>query len=200
MGLDCLPVGVPKLGSESKWRELMEKAYKKQKFPAGKESLFREIVIQPYACVNAPLIGESAEANAWALSKKASDNDISDAEFIGEMSGYYVLPLVKDCAGLPKYTNAGLYKGVDETSFRGEFLSDCEALIGADLVARAWTNYMRPEEAVDFGEVLLDHAVAARMRDDAGNPAVRKQIDILECAGRWYRFWGEKGHPIQAYW
>ena len=26
-----------------------------------------------------------------------------------------------------------------------------------------------------------------------------EQIDILECAGRWYVFWGQRGYPIWGY-
>jgi hypothetical protein len=28
---------------------------------------------------------------------------------------------------------------------------------------------------------------------------IAEQLDIVRAAGRWYIFWGERGHPIRAW-
>jgi hypothetical protein len=73
-----------------------------------------------------------------------------------------------------------------------------------------------PEAAVAFGQVLL---AAADVAETAGVvPGPRRtvlarlgvartaapveladQLDIARAAGRWYIFWGERGHAIRAW-
>src|SRR5688500_121780 len=121
------------------------------------------------------------------------------------MRGYYVLALLRgNCDGIPNFTHAGMYDGVDETSFRGAFLEACEDLVGQDLFITAWTDCMRPEKAVDFGKQLLeaaDHAAEAgppppkppARRWWSGKPkpgpSFEEKLEILRTAGRWYVFW-----------
>jgi hypothetical protein len=121
--------------------------------------------------------------------------------------------------GLPKYSNGGMYGGLDGTSFRGSFLSQCEGLLGSNLLDRAWTLVMRPADAVSYGKQLL--AIAGRAaRGEIIPPfpqkknvwvggdkpiqesdvTVEEQIGILRAAGAWYVYWGERGHPIHGWW
>jgi hypothetical protein len=128
--------------------------------------------------------------------------------------GYYVLRLV-NCDGVPKYSSGGLYDGVDETSFRGAFLNDCRDVLGKDLLDEAW-NSKSPEAAVAYGQALLAKADAAetagltpvprrtilswlRLARTAEPVAIAEQLDIVRAAGRWFVFWGERGHPIRAW-
>ncbi len=96
------------------------------------------------------------------------------------------------CDGVPAYSNAGLYAAVDETSFRGEFLKSCADVIDERLLNAAWEHKF-PEAAVAYGRALLAAADAAERRAPAD------QLKIVRAAGRWFVFWGERGHAIRAY-
>jgi hypothetical protein len=119
------------------------------------------------------------------------------------------------CDGVPNYSHGGLYDGVDETSFRGAFLQDCPDVLGKDLLSEAWNNKL-PEAAISYGQALLAAAAAAETRSFATKPwhtilsriglakaaepvAIAEQLDIVRAAGRWFIFWGERGHPIRAW-
>jgi len=131
-----------------------------------------------------------------------------------KFEGYYVVRLVK-CDGVPQYSNGGLYEGADETSFRGSFLNDCQDVLKKDLLNDAW-NHKFPEAAITYGKALL---AAADSTEAAGRTpkrrhtllsrlglaktdepiAIAEQLDIVRSARRWFIFWGERGHPIRAW-
>ena len=218
MGLDVFPAGRPKPGHEARWAELMQKLYDGDEESEPEAERRMEISIPPYADLGAPRVGEDAAADAWLLAQPGRDPGKSDAKILQEMHGYYVLALLRGtCDGIPNFTHAGLYHGVDETSFRGSFLEACEDLVGKELVTTAWTGCMRPEEAVGYGQKLLDAAERAaaagppapkppprswwggKAKARAQAPSFAEQLAILRTAGRWYIFWGKRGHPIQAW-
>jgi hypothetical protein len=223
MGLDLVPLGRPKPGHEVEWAKLMQTLYEggREREKAAKRR--EEISIQPYEAIGAPRVGYDAEADAWAIARKDPARRVTDAELIEHMHGYYVVELMAGkCDGVPRYTHGGLYDGVDETSFRGKFLEPCQDLLGEDLLSEAWTEVMRPEEAVAYGKRLLDVAERAaaangigassaqpappppRAEDGEDEPltydfSLAEKVDILRSAGRWYIYWGERGHPISAW-
>ena len=225
MGLDCVPLGVAKPGHEAEWRRIMESIYADGTLAEALRGRLLDISVNAFEVLGAPTVGTDPEADTWVLERKPEDSEHTDDEFLREMQGYRVLDLVPEsCAGLPQYTNGGLYDGIDQTSFRGAFLQSCEDIIGAKLLERAWTDVMRPEEAIEYGNALLD--AAARTRAVGGNtePApdeargmlsrllgrarrrsrdddlpLEEKLHILASAGNWYRFWGERGHPIWAF-
>ncbi|WP_091735646.1 hypothetical protein [Phenylobacterium immobile] len=138
------------------------------------------------------------------------------AGVLKDFHGHYALPLVV-CDGLPQWTHANLYEGVDETSFRGEFLEGCGSVLSRSLIDRAWGNFF-PEDAVDYGRALLSAADAAERKGPITPPPKRglfarlslargaakpelfpDQLEIVRAAGRWFVFWGERGHPIRAW-
>ena len=218
MGLDVLPAGRPKPGFEARWAELMQKLYDGDKETEEEAERRFEISIPPYADVGAPRVGEDPAADAWLLAQPGRDPSKSDAQILEEMRGYCVLALLHgNCDGIPNFTHAGMYDGVDETSFRGKFLEACEDLIGKELVTMAWTDCMRPDEAVDYGKQLLDAAERAaqagpppakpparrwwggKAQAQAQGPSFDEKLQILRVAGRWYIFWGSRGHPIVAW-
>lgn len=218
MGLDLVPLGRPKPGHETEWAKLMETLYDGDREREKAAKRRTEISILPYEAVGAPRVGYDAEADAWALARKNQAKGVSDAELIQELHGYYVLELMTGkCDGVPSYTHAGLYDGVDETSFRGALLEACEEFLGEELASEAWTEVMRPEEAVAYCKKLLAAAEKAagqssspparqaRARDRDPDEESEKQIsheekiEIVRAAGRWYLFWGERGHPIVAW-
>ena len=106
-----------------------------------------------------------------------------------------------------------LYEGIDETSFRGSFLEDCRDVIDLQLLEAAWENKL-PEAAIDYGKALLAAANAAEappapvrkgllsrfgFRKSPDRLPLPEQLDIVRAAGRWFIFWGERGHPVRAY-
>jgi len=215
MGLDLMPFGRAKPGHEAEWEELMKTVYagEQETEEAGDRRL--EISITPYDDIGVPRVGYDPEANAWVLARRPPDSGLSDAEFLEKYKGHYVTPLVENCDGLPAYSNAGDYDGIDKTSFRGSFLKDCEELLGQELLERAWTRMMKPAAAVTYGRELLaiaDRAEAGEIKPTFpgkpkyklvggelvtdGTESVADLIDILRAAGRWYVFWAERGHPI----
>ena len=110
------------------------------------------------------------------------------------------------CDGLPRYSNAALGY-VEEFSFRAEFLRDCEEILGEDLLERGYET-MTAEEMGAYGMELLGRAETyAREQgiamdkletDDEESPQFK--LDVMLAAGRWCRFWAERGHILDPYW
>lgn len=122
--------------------------------------------------------------------------------------------------GEPRYTHAGLYPGVDETSFRGKFLEVCTAVLEPDLLKGAWA-YMMPNEAVAYGRALAHAIEQVKVRGPLPPPPpprrgllarllfgepkpveeceLSEQLDIVQAASEWYTYWGERGYPILIY-
>ena len=159
-------------------------------------------------------MGHDRAANEWILKARKAKTPEEVAAVLKEFEGYYVLRLV-ECDGVPKYSNEGMYEGVDETSFRGAFLNDCRDVLSKKLLNEA-SNHKFPEESVAYGKALLAAAAAA---EAAGQPlkrrasllsrlrrtkerepvAIAEQLEIVRAAGRWFVFWGEHGHAIRAW-
>ena len=212
MGLDLVVEGCAKPGHESEWRVLIERSFSGSDVSEAEIARFREINIPGYQRVGAPRVGSDAAADEWIINAQRAQTPEEKAAALQKYSGYYVLRLLES-DGIPKYSNGGLYQGVDETSFRGEFLRDCENVIDKRMLDTAWGHKL-PEAAIEYGRALLAAADAAEKspRDaprgllarlgvaKSREPApLSEQLDIARAAGRWFIFWGELGHPIRAY-
>lgn len=166
-----------------------------------------------YQHIGAPRVGHDSTANQWILEARKAKTPEEFAAVLKEFDGYYAVRLIK-CDGVPAYSNGGLYDGAAETSFRGSFLNDCQDVLSKDLLNDAW-NHKFPDEAVAYGKALLAAADAAET-DKGPKPrrsilsrlgvtkkrepiTMAEQLDIVRSAGRWYVFWGERGHPIRAW-
>jgi hypothetical protein len=175
---------------------------------------FQEISIPGYQRLGAPRVGFDGAADAWIIQKRKAETPTDRAAVLREFHGYYVLRLAQ-CDGVPQYSNGGLYDGIDETSFRGDFLKDCADVLGKDTLDDAWNSKM-PEAAVSYGRALLAAADAAEAAGLTPRPrtsflsrigltratepiSIAEQLNIVRAAGRWFIFWGERGHPIHAY-
>lgn len=217
MGLDLIVEACAKGGHEAEWRRFVERAFDYEELSQAETDRFAEISIPAYERLDAPRVGFDSAADAWITEKQNARTPEEIAAAVQTFHGYYVVALVKS-DGVPKFSHGGLYDGVDETSFRGKFLELCPNVLTKDTLRLAWDNKM-PELAVDYGRSLLAAATAARA---AGAPVVPKakpglltrlglgrrapdpppleeQIEIVEAAGRWFVFWGERGHPIRAW-
>ena len=212
MGLDLTVEGCARLGHEQEWHDLLARSFADEELADAHVKRFQQISIPGYERLGAPRVGYDDVANEWILKARNAKTLEEAATVLKEFEGYYVVRLV-ECDGVPRYSSGGLYEGADETSFRGAFLKSCKDVLRKDLLRKAW-NHKFPEEAVAYGEALLAAADAA----EAGRGAKRRrtlfaqlglvkeaepvtmeeQLDIVRAAGRWFIFWGKRGHPIRA--
>ena len=224
MGLDLTVEAAAKPGHEAEWRRIMGRSFQNEQLSDAEIVQFQEISIAGHENVGAPRVGFDAAADAWIAEVRGADTPEAVAQVIEHFHGHYVLPLVK-CDGLPLYTHANLYEGVDETSFRGEFLKLCTDIVTDDKIAEAWEHKF-PEDAVRYGQALLAAADAAEAdgpppprpprpepekkgllarlfgKKEVAEPDPEpwdEQLRIVRAAGRWYVFWGERGHAIRAF-
>jgi hypothetical protein len=214
MGLDLVVEGCASAGHEDEWRRLLKRSFADKELSEAEVARFREISVPGYERIGAPRVGSDSAADQWILKARKAEKPEDVAAVLKEFDGYYVVRLV-ECDGVPKYSNADAYAGADETSFRGAFLSDCRDVLSKGLLNDAW-NHKFPEEAVAYGKALL---AAADAVEEAGRVpeqrrgllsrlglakktepvAIAEQLDIVRAAGRWFVFWGERGHAIRAW-
>ncbi|MDZ4375893.1 MAG: hypothetical protein U1C74_31305 [Phenylobacterium sp.] len=216
MGLDLLVESGAKPGHEAEWRRAMQSSFEQGLHSEAEIARFREISIPPYERLDPPRVGRDEAANAWILGVQNATTPDEIATVLRDFDGYFAVALV-ECDGVPKYSHGGLYDGLDETSFRGSFLTACGDVLGHDLIEDAW-NHKMPDAAVSYGEALLEAARAASAagapppktrksgflaklfaRDPPPGEPFEEQLKIVEAAGRWYVFWGERGHAIRAW-
>jgi hypothetical protein len=220
MGLDLVVEGCARPGHEREWRSLLERAFADEQLTDAETARFQEVSIPGYQRIGAPQVGSDNAANEWILEARQAKSPEEVAAVLKEFGGYHVVRLVK-CDGVPAYSNGGLYDGADETSFRGAFLNDCTDVLSTDLLNEAWESKF-PEEAIRYGKALLKAADLAEAdgrtpkapeskrsllaRLGITKPAkppeplpISEQVEIVRSAGRWYVFWGERGHPIRAW-
>lgn len=216
MGLDLIVEGCAKRGHEEEWRRAVEAAFSGGDVTDAEVERFAEISIPPYQRLDAPRVGYDEAANAWIIEAANAKSAEEIATLLKDSHGYYALRLV-ECDGVPKYSHGGLYEGLDETSFRGAFLTDCGDVLEQRLIDEAWGHKL-PDDAIAYGRALLAAAAAAPTEVAPRPPPktgllarlglakkpleripVDEQREIVEAAGRWFIFWGERGHPIRAW-
>ena len=212
MGLDLVVEGCAKTGHEAEWRQIMERSFADEQLSEAEISRFKAIIIPGYERLGAPRVGFDEAADAWIIEARNAKTPEEVAATLKDFHGYWVLRLVKS-DGVPAYSNSGLYEGVDETSFRGQFLKDCTNVIDGRLVDAAWEHKL-PEAAIAYGRALLAAAEEAERsprrtersflsRLGLAKPVeplpFEEQLDIVRAAGRWFVFGGERGHAIRAY-
>lgn len=180
MGLDWIPADVPKLGHEAEFESLRKKL-----------------------SWNLPFVSRH-----WK--KRYAEIAISPCETIAEPEGNHWGAADTSCPGIPQFTHAGAYDGVDQTSFRGEFVLICQDLVTEDLRQRAYSPFT-PEEAIEYGRRLyhqaskiatskgLDPAAAHAGADDDPRDSIEGQIEVFRAASEWFVFWGEKGHGVRPW-
>ena len=211
MGLDLCVEGRAIPGHEVEWESLIRRFIREDELSEDEIERFQSISLPAYAALDAPRVGSDPAADDWIANQMA--DRMSREQALTEYNGYYALALIQ-CDGLPKFTNSGLYEGVDETSFRGKFLESCNMVLSKKMIEEAW-NHRMPQEAVAYGKSLLAAATDARNGNTfvprrpsilralfGGQPEIiplDQQLDIVETAGRWFVFWGSRGHPIRAY-
>ena len=206
--------GCAKPGHEHEWRRLLERSFADKELSEAEVARFGEICIPGYERIGAPRVGYDNAANQWILKAQNAKTPEEVAAVLKKLEGYYVVRLV-ECDGVPKYSHGGLYEGADDMSFRGAFLNGCQDILNKDLLNEAW-NHKFPVEAVEYGKTLLAAAQAAEaagraptrrrtllsrlgLANESEPIAMADQLEIVRAAGRWFIFWGERGHPIRAW-
>jgi hypothetical protein len=214
MGLDLVVEGCAKPGHEDEWRRLLERSFSDKELSETEVARFGEICIPGYERIGAPRAGYDDAANQWIMKAQKAETPEDVAAALKKFEGYYVVRLV-ECDGVPKYSHGGLYEGADETSLRGTFLNDCKDVLSKNLLNEAW-NHKFPEQAIAYGKRLLAAADAAEangrvptlgrtllsrlgLAKEREPVAIADQLDIVRSAGRWFVFWGERGHPVRAW-
>lgn len=224
MGLDLHPFPKPKPGYEAELSFLFFDLefhaggnwFLKMLFFLGGRSRKRmlarlkEISISPYETLGALQVGKSPEADAWAREQYAnrSDKSKSEAEFMAEMSGYYVLEILPPCLGFPVYSNWPLGY-VARSSFRGQFLHDCVDVIGEETLSCFYAN-QTAEGLAELGRrlqaaadaLMTQHGLtkedlARQAGEDFETPEM-EQLDILMDAADWCEYWSSRGHGMEA--
>lgn len=208
MGLDWLAGYRPKAGSEELFWQLFGEL--EVSMDEARLDQWRSLGVPSYECLGAPVVGVDPEADAWLIERLAGHGVFGDAARaqVVRLKGHVALELAPESYGLPMYTHGGLYDGVDETSFRGEFLYDCEACVGPELLAAA-TVRKRPADGLVYGEALCDAALVwARANgcehvigvyDWREDDPLARIAHIVDSAGRWCRFWASRGHLLDVW-
>ncbi len=214
MGLDLVVEGAAKPGHHDEWLRLLQRSFSDQVLSEIEIARFKEISVRGYENIGAPQVGREVAADQWILQARRAETPDEKAAILKEFDGYYAVRLV-NCDGVSSYSNGGLYDGVDATSFRGALLEKCRDVLTKDMLNKAWSHKL-PLESVAYGRNILALADAAQL---AGPPPQRRrsflsmiglvkepeplplaeQLDIVRSAGRWFIFWGERGHPIRAW-
>ena len=196
MGLDLVVEGCAKPGHEQEWRELLERSFADKQLSDAEVTRFQEISIPGYQRIGAPRVGLDPAANEWILQARMATTPEEIAAVLKEFHGYYTVRVV-NCDGVPKYSNAGLYEGADDTSFRGAFLNDCR-----DVLTRGRSLLTAADAAESEGRSekrrrgIFSFLGLSKEREPM---PIADQTDIVRAAGRWFIFWGERGHPIRAW-
>ena len=221
MGLAMRPMGKPKPGFEKRFVDIFEMLTKNNfpepsfldklkgiKYPT-KDELLQEWLanqIQTYETIKAPRVGQDKEADEWIINKY---NELEEKppleQFLKSYEGYYVIELAKEQDGVPVY----IALKQDENVFRGEFLRDCEDIIGEDLMSEAWNTKMA-NETLKYGNRLmevadklakehsLEYLKSQRLPPDTDEDTIESKLHILFSLAKWLIFYGKNGHGYEA--
>ena len=211
MGLDMRPLSKPKAGKEQRFYELYSLIPSENLSPDQREQLLEEwfaLGIPSYETIKAPQVGRDAQADAWLREQYDADDNPDKPPFdevYQDYQGYYVIELAQEQDSVPVYRAFGQ----DENVFRGQFLADCQELIGEDLLNEAWSNHLA-EEAVDYAQRLIAEVTPTAQQHgleylkdqyeppEAEPESLESQLHIVYSLARWLIFYGSRGHGYEA--
>ena len=211
MGLDMRPLSKPKAGKEQRFYELYSLIPSENLSPDQREQLLEEwfaLGIPSYETIKAPQVGRDAQVDAWLREQYDADDNPDKPPFdevYQDYQGYYVIELATEQDSMPVYRAFGQ----DANVFRGQFLADCQELIGEDLLNEAWSNHLA-EEAVDYAQRLLAAVTPAAQQHgleylkdqyeppEAEPESLESQLHIVYSLARWLIFYGSRGHGYEA--
>ena len=211
MGLDMRPLSKPKAGKEQRFYELYSLIPSENLSPDQREQLLEEwfaLGIPSYETIKAPQVGRDAQADAWLREQYDADDNPDKPPFdevYQDYQGNYVIELAPEQDSVPVYRAFGQ----DENVFRGQFLADCQELIGEDLLNEAWSNHLA-EESVDYAHRLIAAVTPAAQQHgleylkdqyeppEAEPESLESQLHIVYSLARWLIFYGSRGHGYEA--
>ena len=211
MGLDMRPLSKPKAGKEQRFYELYSLIPSENLSPDQREQLLEEwfaLGIPSYETIKAPQVGRDAQADAWLREQYDADDNPDKPPFdevYQDYQGYYVIELAPEQDSVPVYRAFGQ----DENVFRGQFLADCQELIGEDLLNEAWSNHLA-EEAVAYAQRLIAEVTPTAQQHgleylkdqyeppEAEPESLESQLHIVYSLARWLIFYGSRGHGYEA--
>lgn len=209
MGLDWNPGNRPRPGHESEFFRLFDRLRSGSKCRReAAERRLSEISISAFETLQTPQVGSDPYADAWALQVyEEQEPKATREEWLRQLEGFFVLDLVPECDGIPRYSNGSPGGYVESFSFRAEFLKGTAEIIGEDLLDLAWKS-MTPDEMRTCGEQLLAKAkqfadangIDLENLDTDNIDSIDAKLDIVVSAARWCLFWSERGHTLEAYW
>lgn len=216
MGLDWNPANKPVPGREQEY-EILRAALEAEAENSDEESdeeseasrRFFAATISAFDTLNAPTIGVDEIADAWAREQYLDGERTEPFEvWFDKVRGLRLVHLVPECPGIPRYSNGSPAGYVEPFSFRAQFLTLCEDIIGSEVLEQCFEN-KQADELVAFGRFLkttgLEYAAAQNvvvppLSDEFDENSPEWRADILVAAGEWCIYWGERGHPLEAYW
>ena len=226
MGLDWNPIGKPKPGHEEEFETLFRllngnrmtgsflERFKQLFHRFDREAATKrwfEIQISPFVTVRAPQVGLDPQADEWARARyrEGPKKDKTEAQFLEELKGYYVVALAPPCDGIPYYSN-GAAGYVEPYSFRAQFITnDCKDIIGSELLERCYHSCLAPGLAglgTELRSRARDYAfkhgishVEAIRELDAPEGSPESKAHILIAAAKWCEYWSSRGHGLEAY-
>jgi len=208
VGLDWLPANKPLPGHEDEHASLFKKlASGSSWFRKKRQRRFDEISVAAFETLCAPRVGIDTAATEWARARHAEANVEEPIEqFLAAMHGFYVVPLVPPCDGIPRYSNGSPGGYVEPYSFRAQFLRDCDEIVGNPLVEAAYETKL-PAELAAYADALQQAAsrFAAARGLRAENPeaedpdSLEFRLDVVSSAARWCRFWADRKHGLEAW-
>jgi len=219
MGLDWNPANKAIPGLEAEYEELRAaleneaESDEDSEENEGKESeasrKFFEASISAFDTLNVPTIGIDEIANQWAKENYAeADSEEPYEEWFEKVRGLRIVHLVPPCPGVPRYSNGSPGGYVEPFSFRAKFLHLSEGIISEEVLESCYEN-REPAELIEFGKYLKNIAEEYAAENQIAMPPTSEefdenslewQVDIVLAAGEWCIYWGERGHPLHAYW
>jgi hypothetical protein len=213
VGLDLTVEGCAKPGFEPEWRRLLQRSFAGEELSNGDTARFQEISVPGYQRLGAPQVGFDSAADAWIIEKRKAETPADRTAVLREFHGYYVLRLAQ-CDGGRNIPTAAC----TTASTRQVSAAIFSKVVQMSLARTYWTTpgTAKCQKRVAYGRGLLAAADAAEAagrapqsrtsflsrigltRASAPIP-IAEQLNIVRAAGRWFIFWGERGHPIHAY-
>jgi len=210
LGLDWIPAAGPLPGKEVEFNKILDAVLTSTEDTIDELHDQLDLVSRftPEA-VKAPRVGFDEIANKFMEERYQNEQPEEPFnEWVKQFHGRGIISLADQCDGIPRYSNGGYYDGVDSTSFRGGFLNECLDIIGKKLLDQAFET-MRAEQLLRYADQLEERAnSSARIRkidlnridwSQAETSEYIQQLDIVLCAARYCRFWGQQGFYVRAW-
>jgi len=217
MELEWKPLCKPKPGHEAEFLtlfKLLRSLRAIQTEAVDRSTLDRrwnEIQVSPYETIQVPRVGTDAVADKWITARYTAwqNPSQSEADFLRDMQGFYVLQLVSPCDGLPWYSNGGR-GNAERFSFRAQLLTNCAEILGQTTLKQIYRSCLAPvlqglsEDLQALATHFADKRGIAYVESVTGpdfeEGSAEQKVHIVFSAAKWCKFWSDRGHGLAAHW